>query len=54
MANAACALQNKALELDAFGNVPECKASLSPLVPRGKVEISKIIYRDDDLENESD
>jgi len=33
--------------LDGNGNVPDCKASLSPIVPRQQVPISKIIYRDD-------
>lgn len=47
-------LQNRALGLDSFGNVPDCKTSLSPIVPRTKVEISKIIYRDDDLDDDEE
>ena len=34
-------------QLDAFGNLAGGKSSLSPMVPREEVPISKIVYRDD-------
>lgn len=55
LADLKCILpQNKTLDLDQFGNVADCKASLSPIVPRAKVDISKIIYRDDGMDEEDD
>lgn len=37
-----------AVDLDAFGNSAECKASLSPAVPRCSVPVNRVVYKDDE------
>jgi hypothetical protein len=34
--------------LDDFGNVPEAKQPLSPLFPRKKVQVTKLVFADDE------